>query len=143
MVTVAALLATAEMEGVIPVGVLLVAVPAEDVYQVTIPVVPAVTLEVVTANVAVPAVPAAIVPLWAPSVTVDVSEGEEEAGFAQATSESTRQTVRKPRNVNEWLCGKSICRSILTPLSADEILTTENANTSVVVHVVRPPFLIQ
>jgi hypothetical protein len=95
MVTVAALLATAETEGVIPAGVLAVTVPAEDVYQVTIPVVPAVTLEVVAANVAVPAVPLTIVPDWAARLTVEVSSFFASARLKRSSWNGRPQDARK------------------------------------------------
>ena len=62
IVTMAVLLATAETEGVIPVGALVAVVPAEEVYQVTVPVVPAGTLAVVAAKLADPAVPLTMEP---------------------------------------------------------------------------------
>ncbi len=73
MVTVDALFATFDTDGVIPVGVALAVVPATLVYQVTVPVVPAAMLAVVTANVALPAVPPVIVPTWAATLTVGVA----------------------------------------------------------------------
>ena len=65
------MLETADTEAVIPVGAFVVVVPADEVYQVTVPVVPAVTLAVVAAKVALPVAPATIVPLWVPSVRVN------------------------------------------------------------------------
>jgi hypothetical protein len=72
MVTVDELLATLEALAVTPFGAVVVAVPAELVYQITVPLVPEAILAVVTAKVAVPPVPPAIVPDWAPMLTVGV-----------------------------------------------------------------------
>jgi hypothetical protein len=72
MVTVDELLATLEALAVTPVGAVVVVVPAALVYQVTVPAVPEAMLAVVTAKVAVPPVPPAITPDWAPMLTVGV-----------------------------------------------------------------------
>jgi hypothetical protein len=63
MVTVDALLATAVAVGVMPVGADAAVVPAELEYHLKLPVVPVAILAVVTANVALAAVPAVIVPV--------------------------------------------------------------------------------
>jgi len=70
IVTVAALPATLVTDAVIPVGAEAVVVPADVVYHCIVPGAPAAMLAVVTAKVAEPAVPALIVPLCPPSVTV-------------------------------------------------------------------------
>jgi hypothetical protein len=70
MVTVAALFDTLDTVGVTPIGADTVVFPLESVYQFTVPAVPFAILVVVTANVAVPAVPAVIVPVRNPRVTV-------------------------------------------------------------------------
>jgi hypothetical protein len=72
MDTVAALFDTAVTEALMPTGELPTVVPADVVYQVIDPTVPAETFAVVTAKLALPAVPAAIAPLCTPSVMVGV-----------------------------------------------------------------------
>jgi hypothetical protein len=63
MVTVDALLLTVVAVGVMPVGADVAVVPAALVYHMKLPVVPVGILAVVTANVALAAVPVAIVPV--------------------------------------------------------------------------------
>jgi hypothetical protein len=72
MVTVAALPATDDAAPVIPVGADPAVVPAELVYHAMVPAVLSATFAVVTANVAVPVAPLAIVPTCAAMLTVGV-----------------------------------------------------------------------
>jgi hypothetical protein len=64
------LLATGVTVHVIPVGGDAIVVPAEFVYQEIVPIVPVKILAVVTAKLALPAVPAVIVPICDPRLTV-------------------------------------------------------------------------
>jgi hypothetical protein len=70
MLTVDELLATLDALAVTPVGAPAVVVPAELVYQVTVPLVPELMFAAVTAKVALPAVPAVMMPACAPRPTV-------------------------------------------------------------------------
>ena len=45
-------------------------VPAELVYQVTVPLVPEAMLAVITAKVELPVVPAVMMPVWVPRLTI-------------------------------------------------------------------------
>jgi hypothetical protein len=70
MLTLAALPDTEVTLTVAQLGIEALVEPSELVYQLTVPAAPALTLLVVAVNVALPAVPAVIVPDCAPRLTV-------------------------------------------------------------------------
>jgi len=73
IVTVAALLATLVMDAVTPVGAEAAVAPAASEYHCTVPGAPVAILAVVTAKVAVPAVPDVMAPVCAPTDTLLVA----------------------------------------------------------------------
>jgi hypothetical protein len=99
IVTVDALLATFVTEAVMPVGTVVVVLPAELVYQVTVPAVPAVTFAVVAAKVAEPALPLVIVPDWVPRLTVadPLEPPPDDAGLEHPNATRLPKTIKGSR----------------------------------------------
>jgi hypothetical protein len=99
MVTIAAPLATGETETVIPVGGVELPAPdpADELYHVTVPIVPLATLGVVTENVTLPDDPAVRVPLCDPIVTtlwLELLDPPEEVGLEQPTPNELTARIR-------------------------------------------------
>jgi hypothetical protein len=87
-------------EAVTPVGAFVLVAAVAVVYQAIVPTVPVSTFFVVTAKVAMPAVPEVIVPDWAPSMadwTASSDEGDEPEGFEQAAKYAVSRTRRKAK----------------------------------------------
>ena len=93
MVTLAVLSATADTVALIPAGAESAVVSAEEVYQVTVPIVPAGILAVSAEMVALSVRPFVIITDFAARVTVAVPEAEPEARLVQQTATMGNATV--------------------------------------------------